>query len=265
MAINMNYEKLLATVMGLYKVPTATVNTLQTAFVQSIALASIPIFIAYMLGVMPGLESLGFMTTVFSWALYLVAFLSAIPFATAVIRYQLGIPHQFALLDLSLQYIFIDYAKLIGLLLVFTFIAFLPYGVAEALQMSGSTSNLLGAFKYALLIAAIGVFLYATVKLMGSLVITTAGKSISLPEMFKKASGHFLSLTIIILGTILPIELITQIISYGLSGLTNATDLAFVDTIINVLLALIRSTALMFQLYFTWTGVTAYLKENKLL
>jgi hypothetical protein len=265
--VNMNYDKLLESVIGVYKAPKKNLDALQSLFLMSLLVVVPLVFLGHEFSYIPADGILYAFMQILTYGFYLMAFVATVPFAMKVIQQTLKKDEASNLNFLSRLFSSntLTYVMIVLSLTAFALLVFLPYGTGELLQTMGSSSNILATYTVFLMIAASIAFMYIMTKVIGVIVYAAANKHISMFDMFRMTKGHFLALTILVVATIVPVELVTQFILYGVSGLMKISDNLLYHSLIMLLQAFIRSNALLLQLYLMWTAVAGYMKDNKLI
>jgi hypothetical protein len=209
------------------------------------------------------------LSTLIAGILYFGAFVLFIPFQIKIVRLALKQPVTKSdnLIESATSGAGLVMIYLMLGVLAFSAIVLLPYGLASALViMSGAAvSNLLTAFKMLLLILGALTIFFAFTKNMGIVPATVSGKNIGFNEMFQKSKGHFMALSVLFFASILPIELVTQFIMYGLSGMTGIMDFVIFKYIVILIEAVVRTIGFLLQLYIMWTAVSLHLKTTKII
>lgn len=260
----MNYDKLLEFIWGIYKVPKSHLDQLQGLFVRTLAVAIVPVFAGFCLSLMLPEELLGSMTNLVVGLLYLLGFMLTIPYQLDVIRLCMKKAEPAPFFRSLLSDSTIRYVTLLMAMLGAGAIAFLPYGVAEMLIVQGSNSNILSSFKYLFLIVAIVSVFYMFAKTFGIIASGVAEKDVSIGQMFANTKGHFLALAVILATTLLPLELVSHLITGSLSGLMEMGDSIVLDGIVMAFEAFVRTAVLLMQLYLLWRASTEYMMRNDL-
>lgn len=263
----MNYEKLLEFAFSVYKAPRQSVDAVQTLFLKVLAPVTLLVFVGHVLGTIAP-EGFGLIPYyVTSNMAYLLTFVVSVPYISAIIHQALkpGANEDNGFVSLLLSSTSWTISKMILVMAGIALLTLLPYLVGQALQVTGYDSNILASIVYILFASGLMVIFFTISRLMGAIVYSASGKSISLQDMFRVSNGHFLSFAIIIAVTIIPIELLTQILLYGLDGLVKYTPSLIIEYTTLILQAFVRACAFLIQMYLMWTAITLHMKNNKLL
>lgn len=260
-----DYEKQLLTALESYKAPHSSLDVLQTRFLTTLAILTGLLFLESIVS-MASADTFG-APVLFLGKTILVALtlFSLIPYSIMVIKLalkkedgsgfieSLGSPTGWMIL------------RILGLLLIFSFIVLLPYFSAGYLEEQGSTSNLFVSFKILLLILAGLTIIFLLARVLGAIIAAVAGTETSIAEMFSKTRGHVLSIVLILIATLVPLELLTHIINYSLMGFLKMSESIAMQVLVALFQSFVRSVLILLQLYLLWTALSQYIKNQKLL
>lgn len=265
MVLPMDYEKLLKSVLNVYKVPQAHIDALEPLFWRTLVMTTPLIYIKNLMG-MFHLES---MLGVVAYILYFILFAGIIifytPFQVNSIRLA---AHQKPSTSFSFmrepEYSFLKKLLWLGLILIGVgCLSLLPYATSRFLIQAGSTSNIFTTFSTFLLLAGVGATLYIAVRTIGILVITALGKNISIADFFQLTHGDAKAMAMIIFLSILPPLLVAQLIEFSLDTLIQASNSIIFQLFMGLIQSTVRAAAYLVSLYIVWVSLTQYMEKEK--
>ena len=260
-----DYEQQLMTALTVYKIPKSNLDVLQGSFLTTLGLLTGVMLVSYLFGLIPVEELGGLLTMTIDLILFLLGIFFLVPFSIKVIRLSLVLPDNSGFIDSIGSATGLMVLRFLGLLVMFSIIALLPYFMAGLLEESGSNSNILVTFKYVLFIAGMVAILFLVARVIGVIIATVAGRQVSFAEMFRKSQGHVLSILMIMFIALVPLEVIAMFIIYSLSGLLKLSSSYGVELFVCLVESVVRSSIFLLQIYMLWTALTQYMKTNKLL
>lgn len=258
-----DYEKLSKLVQGVYKGAKSHLQEFEQIFWLSLAALSSLILIQSFL------PENKFYSNALS-LLFLIAKAAAmIPLAVGVIRkFALKKKHQVSTIKEIIEG-GASYVKKIwqavAIIAGVSLVSFIPAGLSYLMIDMGSTSNIFISFSVLLFIVGTVISLYTLLRFAPAFIFAAIDEEVTLQTVFEKSHDHILSTFYVLLLTVTPVWVATQVLVYSLHNLTLAVDFGLVILGVKILTSVVSGIGYLVGTYLTFGALTDYMTQYKVI